>query len=186
MAIAPRFRGAVWLDELKHIRHVYGSAPVDQGFALLSEADRRALQDVMPVSWVEVAPVMACKNAIAKQVGMDGLAFQRAVVRAGVERTVKGVWRFLVRRLWDDALAKRLPILYSRTFEFGELRVESLGQGSASLRLVGWYDMHEYDALGLATGIETVCDLAGRRDTAVTYRRERDGAEMRFEVSWKR
>lgn len=176
----------MWLDELEHMRRAYGEEVVERALSNLAPPDRDALAHVLPVSWVEVGPVMACKNAIAEQIGMDGREFQRAVVRAGVRRTVKGFWRLLVRQLWDDALAKRLPILYSRTFEFGELRVESLGEGSAQLRLLGWPDMHGYDALGLATGIETVCDLAGRLGTKVDYRREKDGAEMLFSVSWQK
>ena len=180
----PRFKGAVWLDELEHMRSAYGDVAVDAALASLPQAQREELAQILPISWVDVTPVMACKNAVAREVGMSSDDLQRTVVRAGVKRTVRGFWRLLVRKLWDDALAKRLPILYSRTFEFGELRVEHLREGEASLRLVGWTDIHSYDALGLATGLQTILEVAGRRNVKVSWEPANKGAETLFHVRW--
>lgn len=182
----PRFRGAVWLDELIHIREAYGSDIVDRALQRLSPAQREELDRLLPISWVTVDLVMAVKNAVAEEIGMDPLEFQKRAVRAGVARTVKGFWRLIVRQLWDDALAKRLPMLYSRTFERGELRVEEIGDCRARLRLIGWPDMPDYDRLGLATGIEAICDLAGRQDTRVQFHSDKGNLETLFDVTWRR
>ncbi len=141
------------------------------------------LRSLTAVSWCSVDMAMRYKNAVGQLVHVSPLDLQRSVVRAGVQRTLKGVWRLLARHLVsDEALAKRLPVMYSRTFDRGAVRVAHFEAGNAKLALTGWAQIHDYDVEGLGFGMETIMELAGRDTPRVRW--QRLNSNVNFEVRW--
>ena len=45
---------------------------------------------------------------------------------------VSKFWRILLVRLWDGALVRRSPLLYSKAFDRGSLNLGEIGEGTIS------------------------------------------------------
>jgi len=153
------------------IRDLYGADVVARAKAVLPATLRAELDGLSPGGWISIDAARELKNGVATIVGEDPLALQRNVSKQGVERTLKTLWRFLLRQLSDEAIAKRTPLIYARSFDRGSLRLVGWHEGRAELALDGWPRIPEYDLIGLLTGVQTVLELAGRRNVDVTSTR---------------
>lgn len=180
----PRVRGALILEQIKIIEERYGRNCIDAALEALTPAQSEEVRGILAVSWVDVPLVTTFKSEIARHLGRDPLDLQREVVRESINQTVKGLWRMLLRQLSDPAIIKRTPILYSKTFDRGKLALEGLGDGKATFVLTGWPTMPEYDCVGLATGIESVLEYAGRTGATVTWQRQ--APLVLFNAVWTR
>ncbi|MEM7606251.1 MAG: hypothetical protein AAF411_12920 [Myxococcota bacterium] len=171
------------VDQLRRIEERFGSGPIDAAMARLSPAHRRELEGMVSISWLDVDATTALKSLIAEEVGMTPLSFQRLIVREAIGDTVNKVWRVVLKSLWDRAIIKRAPMLYSRAFDRGEMRAETHEPGYALFVLEGWPNMPEYNCEGLATGMEHVLELSGRHGVRVQWRR--DAPRVLFEARWQ-
>jgi hypothetical protein len=179
----PRVSATLILDQMRLVKDVHGEAVVAEAIASLPAGMRQELDEMMPGRWCSIETVRVMKSAIAERLGEPALSFQRRIVRLGVERTLNTFWRFFMRQLSDDHLVRRTPILYSRTFDRGELRFVSVADRQALLELHGWPTIPEYDVVGLSAGIEAVLALAGRVEPHVGTSRR--GVVVHFLCEWK-
>jgi hypothetical protein len=179
----PKVSGTVVIDQIDISREELGADVVARAKATLPQELQRVFEDVLPISWIEAATFMELKNAIAREVGRDPIEFQKWVVKTAIGRTVGKFWRALLARVWDSAIVKRAPIIYSKTFDVGEATVISFENGRAELVVTGWPDMPEYDAVGLATGMEALLEYSGRHGAHVKFARK--GEKMSFSLSWR-
>ncbi|MEM9187741.1 MAG: hypothetical protein AAGF12_01095 [Myxococcota bacterium] len=170
--IEPKLRGAILLDQIHQIERLYGPAVIERALARLDLQEREAIEGAVTVSWLSVHTAQVFKVHVAEELDMDPLDLQRQIVRLAIGETIHNFWRVLLRQLWDSAIVRRTPILYSKTFDRGELRMEDIGKGRATFVLTGWPTMPEYDLIGLAVGIETLLEFSGRHDARLTWRRE--------------
>ena len=104
-------------------------------------------------------------------------------MRTAIGRTIGKFWRALLAKVWDGAIVKRAPILYSKTFDVGQLVVVSFDKEQAELMVTGWNHMPEYDAIGLAAGMEALLEYSGRR--GVHAKHARNGENMAFSLTWQ-
>lgn len=144
--------------------------------ASLPPAWREQLTTLTPMTWVDTEVAESIIYAVAARVGRDALVLHREIVRIGVERTFRTLWRAILRFTSDRALVSRTPLIYSKTFDRGELTSRIQSPGRAELELTGWPEVSEMQLNGLATGIETVLVVAGRKLVKVTHERRPDGA----------
>jgi hypothetical protein len=172
------------LDQIKLIKDLHGEALVTEAVASLPATVRQELDGLLPGRWCSIDTPRAFKQAVAERVGEPLSSFHRRTVRLGVERTLNTFWRFFMRQLSDDHLVRRTPVLYSRTFDRGELRFISTLDNQALLELHGWPTIPDFDLIGLAGGIEAVLSLAGRVEPHVTTSRR--GVVVRFILEWKK
>ncbi len=179
----PRVSGAVVVDQIATLEQDYGRDVVHAALEQLSTDQREEIVGALPVSWLDVETVRQFKNAVADQLGMEHLDLQRQLVRKAIARTIHKIWRLLLRQVWDSAIIKRTPILYSKTFDRGEMKLESIESGRATFVLSGWPDIPEYDCVGLATGMEALLDYSGRRGAQIVWRRR--APQVLFEARWK-
>ena len=105
------------------------------------------------------------------------------VIKRASARTVHGLWRVLLTQFWDEALVKRIPILYQRTFDLGAMTAEFESKGTASFVVSGWPRIPEYDIVGLQVGIESILQLLGREGASAVPTRTQTGVFYR--VRWK-
>lgn len=150
--------------------------------AALSTADREDIE-AGALGWIDVATVKRFKDAVGAQVGKDSLTFQRWIIGRATARTVRGLWRLLLAQVWDEAIVKRVPLLYQRTFDRGAMTGTIEVAGRASIVVTGWPEMPEYDVVGLQTGIESILSLTGRAN--VTSRATRTDDGVSFDVRWQ-
>jgi hypothetical protein len=175
--------GTILLDQMALLRETYSAAVVDQAMAALPATLRGELESMLRGSWCSVEAAMELKRGIAKLVHEDPLALQRRIVRLGVERTLNTIWRFFMRRLGDEQIARRTPVLYSRTFNHGSMSFLGRRPNGVDLELRGWPNIPHFDLVGLMAGIETVFTLAGRKATHVESVHR--GDTIIVHVSWK-
>ena len=167
----PLVSSAVIFDQVRLMRELYGADVVARAEEALPATLREELLAMTPGGWMSLDAPRELKNAVAALIGADPIVLQRDICRRGVERTLTTIWRFFLRQLGDEALAKRTPLLYSRSFNRGSLAVASFRDGGAEFELRGWPRMPEYDLVGLTAGVQAVLELAGRKDVHVTTTR---------------
>jgi hypothetical protein len=177
----PKISGAVMLDNRRAMVDLLGQERMDQALSTLPAEWREEYLGLLPVSWCSIEISRAVLFAAAAVAGEAPRDFQRKVVRAGIERTARTVWKPLLRVVSDEALLKRTPLLYGKTYNKGELAVV-FGAARAEFFLTGWPGIPDSEADGLSVGIETVLEISGRKETSVTWERFADGA--RFLATW--
>jgi hypothetical protein len=181
-APAPRVSGTVILDQIALMREVYGADTVDRSIASLPLDLKKEVDTLLRGGWCSVRMAYELKKAVAERTHEELLDLQRRIVRLAIERTLTTFWRFLMRQLTDKMLAKRAPMLYSKSFDRGAMELTTLRDGGASLELTGWPEIPHFDLVGLMVGVETVFSLAGRKEPRVDSVRK-DG-KILLEVKW--
>lgn len=180
--VTPRVSGAVILTQIESLIELYGRDTYLRALARLPDGPRRDVEELLAISWIPANTAQRLKDAVAALVGRTSEEVQVQVVRASLGQIINVFWRFLLRHVSDEALVKRTPLLYSRTFDRGELVARVIEPGHAAFELLGWPDVSDYDALGLATGIAFVLEHAGRKGATGGW--SRSGARVIFEASW--
>ena len=170
------------LDQLRVMEELAGKEAVGAACAGMPSPARQEIEQMLPVSWLDSDMMNDFMARVAREAGRDPESFAVDVVRRGVERTLNTLWRVILRFTSDAALVKRTPMLYSKTYDVGELTARIDRPGRADLELRGWPAVPRMDLIGLATGIETVLLCAGRKDVQVTWDRRPHGAA--FVATW--
>jgi hypothetical protein len=179
----PRVSSTLILDQIKLMKDLYGAEAVAAARQSLAPALREEIDALLPGGWCSLETARVMKEAVASIVDEPLMTLQRRVVRVGIERTLHTVWRFFIRRLSDENLARRTPLLYSRSFDRGELRFMSVRDGEVQLELHGWPAIPEFDLVALATGVETVLSIAGRPEPRCFWSRR--GLVVYMRALWK-
>jgi hypothetical protein len=167
-----RIFGAVLLEQRRVMRELAGEEVYAAAMAELPEDVRREYERLSMLSWCRHSTATEVTQRIGHALGRRPEAWQAEVVRTGIERTLSGVWKVLLRFSSDDALIKRTALLYSKACDRGRLTAEQLAPGHVKLTLSEWPDIPELDLIALATGIETVLRVVGRKTVIVTWARE--------------
>lgn len=183
MSPTPQLSFAVLADQRATIVAELGDKVERDAIATLSLADRDLLAGSGSLGWCDVELAKRYKDAVGVQIGKGSLEFQRWVIKRASARTVHGLWRVLLTQFWDEALVKRIPILYQRTFDLGAMTAEFESKGTASFVVSGWPRIPEYDIVGLQVGIESILQLLGREGASAVPTRTQTGVFYR--VRWK-
>jgi hypothetical protein len=179
----PSLSGAIVLRNIESFRRLVGTSAVERGYAALPDAQRARLQAAVPAAWLSTEDVDALYTAIADAAGEKLMDIYPSVVRDGVERTLRSVWKVLLRVTTPRALLKRAPIVYGRSHSVGTVVPTVLSPGRARVDLTGWPGMSNLRRVGVATGIETLLAVAGRKNPKATFRATDDGAV--FQLTWE-
>lgn len=167
-----RIFGAVLLEQRRVMRELAGEEVYAGVMAGLPDDVRREYERLSMLSWCRHSTATEVTMRIGRALGRRPEAWQAEIVRAGIERTFTGVWKVLLRLSSDDALIKRTALLYSKACDRGKLKAEQLAPGLVKLTLSEWPDIPELDLIALATGIETVLRVVGRKTVIVSWMRE--------------
>jgi hypothetical protein len=144
---------------------------------------RHDFEAVTAMGWVPIASMEAVFAEVARQRGQGVAELHEEVARIGVERTLRTVWRMLLRMTTDHALINRAPVLFTRAYNRGRLEALIPAPGRAQATLYDWPNAPEWVLRGTRIGIETSLRLAGRNQVRVTWERRPYGAF--FAVTWR-
>jgi hypothetical protein len=188
MAIAfddtkPRANGTLLVEQIKVLRELHGDAVVDRAIAKLPPEVRREFDQILTTTWVPMEVSDTFHRYVANELGRDPREVRRELVRTALPRTFKTIWRVLLKFTTDEALVARTPLIYSKTFDRGEFVSRIDRPGIANMRLSGWQDPSELELVGIATAVEVVLRLAGRRQPEVSWQRVPGGAT--FVAVWR-
>jgi hypothetical protein len=163
--------GALLLEQRKVMIRLAGEEVVRRVIAGLPAEQREEYEGISLLSWCRHSTATEVTVRVGQAIGKRPEVFQAEVVRAGVERTIAGPWRVLLRLASDEALVKRTALLYSKTCDRGRLTAEPLGPGHVQLTLSEWPDAPDLAIVALAAGVEAVLRSVGRKAT-VTWARK--------------
>jgi hypothetical protein len=124
----------------------------------------------------------ALKTAVARQARTDPMQLHRKVVELGIIRTLS-LWRVLVRQASDEFLIRKTHLVWTKTFDRGEVAAKIAEPGRAEIVVTGWNQIPDFDAEGVAAGIESILKVAGRKDVHVIWELQLGGA--RFIAIWR-
>jgi len=170
-----RMAGTIVLEHRRLLQERLGPQKLARVLAKLPADVRDEYLGLTSLGWARVSTAEAVFRAAADELGRDVAELHEEVSRASVERTLRTVWRLLLRFTSDEALVLRTPRIYARSFQRGALLPAIVAPGRAEIRVDGWPDMPEFSTRGLRIGIETVLVLAGRRGVRVDAERRPDG-----------
>ena len=136
-----------------------GRDVVAQALATLPPQVRAEYDGLGPLSWCSVHTTSAVLMAVAAHVRQEPKALQAAVVRAGVARTVRSIWRVLLSLTSDEQLIKRAPLVYSKSYQLGRVESSLTAPGQATFAVRGWPGIPELDVEGLVNRIRVYKDL---------------------------
>lgn len=183
-ATTPNVSRAVIMHQITVVREELGEQVHAKAIAGMDDAEAEVLTRPDRLGWCTSGVVRRYKDAVAQQTGQGSLDFQRWIVRRSAERTVNGLWRMLLSQVWDTALVKRIPILYRRTYDRGQMVGSFREDRTAQLTVTGWSTtMPEYEMAGLQAGVEAVLSLTGRHHVSARPSGTPDGAA--FQVRWR-
>lgn len=167
-----RIFGAVLLEQRRVMEELVGPERFASVVAELPPDIRDEYERLTMLSWCRHSTATAVTTHVGEALGRRPEDFQAEVVRLGIERTFRGIWKVLLKFTSDEALIKRTALLFSKTCDRGKLTAERLGPGHVSLVLSEWPDIPDLDIIAIATGIETVLRIVGRRTASVRWQRE--------------
>jgi hypothetical protein len=179
----PNVSGAVVLDQTKVMEEIAGKDVVARALTKLPKEARDHYASLTPAGRVPAPWARQHIIEVATELGRTASDFQAQVVRMGVERTMKGLWRILLRFTSDHALVTRTPLLYKQTYDRGQMTSRIASPGRSELEVTGWDRIPRLELEGLACAIETVLRCAGRQDVKVVIHERARGAE--FVATWK-
>ncbi len=178
----PRLSGAILVDNLRTLREIAGDQAVCAGLDALDAGTRVSFSSATTLTWVPAPEFERFFTAAASSVGRNRDALQDEVSRRAIERTLSTLWRVILRVTTDNALISRTPLLYSKTFDAGEMQSHIDAPGRAEVLLLGWPSVSDFHARGIARGIETVLRCSGRKAARVTWARRGTGAA--YQATW--
>ncbi|MFW6049916.1 MAG: hypothetical protein ACODAU_02010 [Myxococcota bacterium] len=176
MTGAGRLAGSLVVDQRETLRVLLG----DDGYGRVLDAvpreAREEYEQALGVSWVPTEVVDEVVRTAARYVGRPLLEFHSDLTRRNLERTLRGIWRVLLRFTSDQALIQRTPVFYRKSYDTGALEGSIPEPGHAVSTLRGYPGISDVQLTGLRVGIETVLSMAGRLDVRGRHRRTADGA----------
>lgn len=179
----PSVNGANVILSRRALETLVGAEVVARALASLPQEIVEPYTSVTTVGWVPVRSVDAVTTAVAEAApGWTAERLSADSARIGVEALMKGLWRVILRFTSDEALVARTPLLYSKTYNVGQLESAIPRPGHAEVVHSGWRGITDLQIAGLAAGIETVLRCAGRRDATVAGKRTPTGAF--FACTW--
>ena len=178
----PRLSGAILLDNLRALREIAGEAAILGGLDALDADMRVSFSSATTLTWVPAPEFERFFTAAASSVGRDRDGLQDEVSSRAIERTLNTLWRVILRVTTDSALMSRTPLLYSKTFDAGEMQSRIYAPGRAEVLLLGWPSVSDFHARGIARGIETVLHCSGRKAARVSCALRATGAA--YQATW--
>jgi hypothetical protein len=171
------------LTQRRVMEKLVGEHVVKRALAKLPDEVRREYEALTPLTWFPALWFNDIVAAVAAEMKMDVLAFHSSVIHKSAEQTLLKVWGMFMRFTSDDALVSRTPILYSRSYNQGELTARRLGAGRIEVTLRGWPSVPDIQIQAIKVTIATVLRLAGRKNPEVVSERRLTGAV--FHVEWQ-
>jgi len=179
----PRIAGTMMLQHRQVMEERFGKPVIARAIATLSEAQRTELASALPTNWVRLEAFQALYDAVCRETGVDIDELHGAVTRESTARTVRTVWRMLLRMTGDQALVTRTPEMYKKAFSIGQVQSRLIEEGRSENVLTGWPNVPDFVLRQVRVATAEVLALAGRTNVDVQVERRPDGAQ--YTVTWR-
>lgn len=174
--------GAFVVQHRETLRTFLGPEVARQLVSSLSAEASRAITEATATGWVPVEAVEELLAAVARHLGRDVESVHAELSAIASERTIRTVWRVLVRLTTDAQLISQTPVMYRKSWNRGMLTGLLHEPGRATLTLGSWPGLPDFTARGVKFTVESALRLANRKNVHVTCNKTVGGA--RFSVTW--
>lgn len=178
---APRFTGALAVQQLAYARSRYGAA-IDRALAAIAAPDRDEVAGATALSWVRVEAFERFHDALARELGRPVEETHAELVAGGSRRTFNTLWRMLLRVGGTRLVVTRAPVVYSKTYDTGTMESQDVRDDGGRFVLAEWPDVPEFVLRGLRAGMTVALENVGRTGVVLTSTRTADGAV--FTARW--
>jgi|RhiMethySRZTD1v2_1073278.scaffolds.fasta_scaffold09512_9 hypothetical protein len=178
-----KIAGTMVVQHRQVMEERYGKPVVARAIAALDEALRAELGRALPGAWVRLEVLQGLYGEVSRETGSSVEELHTAVTRESTARTVRTVWRMLLRMSTDDALVGRTPEMYKKAFSRGEVTSRLTGSHQSENVLSGWPDVPDFVLRQVRVATAEVLRLAGRSEITVQVERRPDGAV--YTTSWR-
>lgn len=172
----PCMSGALAQQHVGYAKDRYGAAAVERALGSLTKADRDALAEASPLSWVSIALVQRFHEAFALAVGRSIEETHAEIVQEGSRRVFDTMWKMLLRVGGASLVVSRAPIVFARTYDTGVLASRDVDERGGVFVLTEWPDVSDFVIRGLRVGIVVALERAGRTKVTMTAKRAPHGA----------
>lgn len=179
---APSISGPLASGLREVVREMVGPEAVDMALSELPGDAKEHFRTFTTVEWVPIEVMEAAFAAIARHAGTDVATLHERVARISIERTMRSLWRVLLRFTTDKALISRTPVIFAKSYNRGRLIADIPAPGQGEIELLDWPDAPEWTLRATRIGVATVLGIAGRRDVEVRATRTSGGA--RYSARW--
>jgi hypothetical protein len=179
----PRVSGALACGLREVLVDRAGEDAVARALARCDDDIRQRWQNATHVGWVPIEVLERVFGEVAASLGRNVADLHTEVARVSIERTMRTLWRVLLRLTTDQALISRTPVIFAKSYNRGRLLAVIPSSGHAEVNLVEWRNPPEWPLRATRIGIETVLRIAGRNDVEVSYSRTNEGAT--YAASWR-
>jgi hypothetical protein len=180
---SPRVFGALVVPQRAALVARVGEDVFARALASVPREERDEYVATRVDTWCRGSSIEHVVTELARASGIDARDLTDASVAVAIAGNVAKLWRALMVVTSDDALLRRTPMFYARSYDRGSLSGERVAPGRAELVLEGWPNVPELQAVGIAAGVRTVLTLARRPEVRVDW--HRDGELARFDVTWR-
>ena len=179
----PCVAGALACGLREVLADVVGRDLIESALTCATPEVKLAWRAATPIGWVPINVLESVFGEVARLVERDIADLHTEVARISIERTMRTLWRLLLRFTTDQALVSRTPVIYGKSYNRGRLEANIPTNGHADIRLLDWPAAPEWPLRATKIGIETVLRIAGRQDVRIIYARTPDGAQ--YTATWK-
>jgi hypothetical protein len=183
MSTEPCIVGTTVLETRKVFVEMVGAAMLAAAVAKLPEADRRLYSEALAVSWIPTRIVDQLTIEISRLDGRSPENLAIASARLSVERSLRTVWRMLLRVTTDEMLVTRTPTIFGRSYNCGLLVSKISRPGVADVTLRQWSEVSDLQIVAIGAGIEAALRVAGRQNLRSNWKRSLDGAH--WAITWR-
>jgi hypothetical protein len=179
----PSVSGALACGLRDSVTELVGGHVAAHALSRLAPDLRGIYQTMVPVGWIPISTMEAAFAAIAAEIETPLAELHVRAARLTIERTMRTIWRVLLRVTTDAALVSRTPLIYARSYNRGRLEAHITASGRAEALLLDWPDVPDWTLRGTRIGIDVGMNVAGRHGVRVDCSRTSSGAS--FVVTWR-
>jgi hypothetical protein len=178
-----RSAASVIQNQLHLLEEIAGSERFEQALSHLPDDYREELAALTSVGWCRLAAANTLIRSVAFELGRDPVELADTITQRSLIRNFRTVWRVMLRFTTDEALMQRTSLIYEKTSDQGKLRATLPRPGRADLEFECWPNVDPIDLSGLAVGIRTVLEIAGRKHVKVSY--SGYAPRLYYRAAWK-
>jgi len=172
----PSVSGALACGLRDAVLELAGKEVVAAALAKVPPDVRHAYESTTPIGWIPIETMEAVFSSIAGEIGTTVYELHTRAARISIDRTLRTLWRMLLRVTTADALVARTPTIFAKSYNRGRLTAAITSAGRAELELIDWPNAPEWPIRATRIGVETALRLAGRKNVRVAVERTESGA----------